>query len=969
VRRWAVLVVSLFLALGVLPARGVPPSPHLITLAKTDRVLAARLESGAPESANREIDAAAVDRVVVTPNQFGVPTVNVQLAPATRGQLRTLAILVDFPDRAGQVAPTSFDSLLFADTTGPSSLRGYFKEVSYGQLSVTTNNLPSSVGWVTLPQNAAYYAGTSNGTGMYPKNSQKMVADAVALVDGAIDFSVYDNDHDGFVDNLIVVHAGRGAEYSGAKSDIWSHSWSLDSHAVAVDGVTVNDYTTEPEYWATRGDMTTGVFAHEMGHTLGLPDLYDTTPSSNPDSEGIGDWSLMAGGSWNGRTGMGDSAARPDAWCMTQLGWVAPITLVRPLAPTAIPTVGSSSSGTVYKVYPNGATSGSEYFLFENRQKTGTDSYLPGSGLLVWHVDETQLLNGNDDVAHKLVDLEEADGLNDLDHKTNRGDTGDPYPGKSGNTAFFNSTTPDSRTYSGAYSNVAAEKISSSRTTMTADIGLASLTTFALNYAAGAGGTLTGIASQTVTYGASGTTVTAVPDQHHHFVTWSDGVLTAARREVNVAASKSVTASFAVDTLALKYTAGAGGSISGIASQTVAYGSSGTTVTASPDIGHHFVSWSDGVLTAARREVNVTASKSVTASFSANTFTLRYAAGAGGTLSGVASQTVAYGSAGTSVTAAPDIGYHFVRWSDGVLAASRREVNVTASKSVTASFSVSSYALVPTWNAGGIVSPSGTQTVAYRSPATTFSITPYQGNRVADVQVDGVSVGPVRSYVFDHVEAGHMLEVTFEPISDSLLVFSTASNSSLPFGSAFTIGGALTTSGRGIVGASVVLQSRTPDTSFVDSLSTTTSVGGHFAFRVLPTGRTLYRVCFSGAGDYLSSQSTSTVYVWPRAWVSTPIAPASMSRQQSSVVHGYLRPWHRPGTYPVRIYRWKRTASGSWRSNGYVSARATNYGSYTKYSQSVRLTTAGRWRIRAYAVADKDHAAAWSSGYDYIAVR
>jgi hypothetical protein len=147
-----------------------------------------------------------------------------------------------------------------------------------------------------------------------------------------------------------------------------------------------------------------------------------------------------------------------------------------------------------------------------------------------------------------------------------------------------------------------------------------------------------------------------------------------------------VTAEFAIDTFTLTYTAGTNGAISGVSPQTVNYGSSGTSVTAVADTGYHFVRWSDGVLTAARTETNVTADSSVTAEFAIDTFTLTYTAGAHGAITGVSPQTVNYGANGTEVTAVADTGYHFVRWSDGVLTAVRTETNVTADSSVTATF-------------------------------------------------------------------------------------------------------------------------------------------------------------------------------------------------------------------------------------------------------------------------------------------
>ncbi len=143
-----------------------------------------------------------------------------------------------------------------------------------------------------------------------------------------------------------------------------------------------------------------------------------------------------------------------------------------------------------------------------------------------------------------------------------------------------------------------------------------------LTYAAGAHGTLTGTLTgttpQTVNYGASGTALTAVPDANYHFVDWSDGSTANPRNDTNVTADLSVTANFALGGYTLTYAAGANGLLSGTTPQTVNHGASGTAVTAVPAANSHFVSWSDGVLTAARTETNVTADRSVTANFALN---------------------------------------------------------------------------------------------------------------------------------------------------------------------------------------------------------------------------------------------------------------------------------------------------------------------------------------------------------------
>ena len=155
-----------------------------------------------------------------------------------------------------------------------------------------------------------------------------------------------------------------------------------------------------------------------------------------------------------------------------------------------------------------------------------------------------------------------------------------------------------------------------------------------MTYTAGANGTITGVSPQTVAHRASGTVVTAVPDTGYHFVSWSDGVLTAARTDADVTANISVTANFAITTYTLTYTTGANGTITGTTPQTIAHGSDGTAVTAVPDANYHFVNWSDASTANPRTDLNVTANLAVTANFAIDTYTLTYTTGANGTITG-----------------------------------------------------------------------------------------------------------------------------------------------------------------------------------------------------------------------------------------------------------------------------------------------------------------------------------------------
>jgi len=250
---------------------------------------------------------------------------------------------------------------------------------------------------------------------------------------------------------------------------------------------------------------------------------------------------------------------------------------------------------------------------------------------------------------------------------------------------------------------------------------------YTLTYNAGPNGSISGTTPQTVAHGGSGSAVTAVPDAGYHFVSWSDGVLTASRTDGPITADLTVSASFAINEYTLTYNAGPNGSISGTTPQTVAHGGSGSAVTAVPDAGYHFVSWSDGVLTASRTDGPITADLTVSASFAINEYTLTYNAGPNGSISGTTPQTVAHGGSGSAVTAVPDAGYHFVSWSDGVLTASRTDGPITADLTVTASFAINSYTLTYLAGPNGSISGSTPQAVAHGGSGTAVTAVPDAG--------------------------------------------------------------------------------------------------------------------------------------------------------------------------------------------------------------------------------------------------
>ncbi|MEE3877546.1 M6 family metalloprotease domain-containing protein [Vibrio sp. YYF0003] len=372
-------------------------------------------------------------------------------APVT-GVRRALVLLVDFSDKTATQPQSHFNNLLFS--LGGNSMREYYREVSYNKLDVQgqVSGSGPTAGWYRAPQPKSYYTNNDFGFGSYPRNAQKLAEDVIDLAAPHVNFANYDNNGNGKVEALVIICAGIGGEQSGDKDDIWSHKWSISPKN--VDGVVVDRYFMAPE------NGRVGVMSHELGHLLmGWPDLYDTDYSSR----GTGSWDLMAGGSWNNG---GNTPAHPTAWCKVQAGWVTPGVIFN--SAQAINLTPYSDNAQVYKL-PIGSVNSKEYFLLSNRQKSGYDQYLPGEGMIIEHVDENK--TNNTDESHYLVDIEQADGQRHLNTNANSGDSNDPYPSGS-NNRFSNTSTPNSKSYSGADSKVTVSDITRVSNNITANVNV-----------------------------------------------------------------------------------------------------------------------------------------------------------------------------------------------------------------------------------------------------------------------------------------------------------------------------------------------------------------------------------------------------------------------------------------------------------------------------------------------------------------
>lgn len=357
----------------------------------------------------------------------------------TTGVVKSLVILVEFSDNSFTVAnPTSaFYNLLnqegYAENSATGSSKDYFIENSQGQFHPQFD----VHGPVKLPQAMSYYGGNSNGS---DKNPARMVVDACNLLKDSIDFSEYDIDKDGFVDNVYVFYAGYGEADGGPANTIWPHKYYVYRGAgitLKLNGVQVDDYACSSELINGRGTTMCGIgtFTHEFSHVLGLPDLYQTNGYSTSFTPGS--WSILDYGPYN------NGQKTPPNYSVYErysLGWLNPVELDTIPADIVVDSI-QNNVGYIIKT-----SKANEYFLLENRQKSGWDTYIPGHGMLVWHIDYNNAVwsanTVNNTPAHQYVDIIEADNI-----KTESTRAGDAFPGTSNVTSLTDSSTPNMKTW------------------------------------------------------------------------------------------------------------------------------------------------------------------------------------------------------------------------------------------------------------------------------------------------------------------------------------------------------------------------------------------------------------------------------------------------------------------------------------------------------------------------------------------
>ncbi len=363
----------------------------------------------------------------------------------TTGVRKLLMILANFSNTTTTYLQSDFNNYMNqVNYNGTGSFRDYYLEVSYGLLTVNT----TVTIWVVLPHTHDYY-GPDPMWGDF-------AYDAVVAANNqaAVNYAEYDNNSDGVVDGVAIIHQGRGQEESGNTNDIWSHSWELSSAGFTVaqrtfDGVLVDAYTTMPEKMGPSSMGNIGVMCHEFGHNLGAPDFYDVDYSTGGQYEGTGDWDCMAGGTWNGASGT--KPAHHNAWTKNYFGWTTPVVL------TTAQTVLLRNAQVYQDVVKYNTTSSNEYFIVENRQQTGFDVGIPGHGLIIYHADGNYITAhlSNNDInvsSHQgfypmAANSTTANGIMSSPGTINS--SGCPWPGTTSETTFTDASMPNAKSWAG----------------------------------------------------------------------------------------------------------------------------------------------------------------------------------------------------------------------------------------------------------------------------------------------------------------------------------------------------------------------------------------------------------------------------------------------------------------------------------------------------------------------------------------
>lgn len=348
-----------------------------------------------------------------------------------QGSPKSLVLLVGFKDLPFAQKNEDFNALLnesgYAYNNATGSCRDYFIAASDSIFQPQFD----VYGPFTLSENMEYY-GKEEGDS-HDRNPYQMIIEACQLAaDSGVDFDEYDTDNDGVLDNVFVYYAGHNQAEGASSNTIWPHQSNVSWKDVRVDGKLLAAYACTSEYSGNGGTRraSIGTFCHEFGHVLGLPDLYDTDYKYYT----VSNWSIMCSGNYNNN---GRTPPTYSAYERFYLGWLKPQQLLEKGQYFLQPLQTYNSAYLIADGIHNllgSSPSPKEFFLLEYRTKTGWDAYLPGQGMLVWHIDYSAAAwaenTPNNGPNFLRIHMEEANGITWKERNNSEsGKASDPYPG------------------------------------------------------------------------------------------------------------------------------------------------------------------------------------------------------------------------------------------------------------------------------------------------------------------------------------------------------------------------------------------------------------------------------------------------------------------------------------------------------------------------------------------------------------
>lgn len=359
--------------------------------------------------------------------------------PST-GDRKVLVLMVQYPDLLATIPTSNFEMLLNQDNHTTGSMRDYYRQTTKNRLRLTCD----VYGWFTSDSGYKYYGKLSSPS--YGTATRKLLLGAINDADSVVNYADYDSDSDGYVDAVILIHSGIGAEEQSAPNyGNYIHSFrsTLSSSQTPIkDGKKFSAYCMFPEKLYNGGNpiiVGIGVISHEFGHILDLPDLYSTQYNNS----GCGNYTIMAAGTW---LNYQKTPSLLDAWSRYAMNWGTTETITQ-IGTYTIPKA-VADSNFAFRINTKKAN---EFFLLENRQNKGFDKFVPAKGLAIWHINTnragrlSQLGNNvNNDTSMLGVQLLQADGLREMERNINNGNSGDLFPGTTNNRALTPFTKPSS---------------------------------------------------------------------------------------------------------------------------------------------------------------------------------------------------------------------------------------------------------------------------------------------------------------------------------------------------------------------------------------------------------------------------------------------------------------------------------------------------------------------------------------------